>query len=76
MDKSLDVLHTDRLHLLETNKKELCQKIDIETNVLDVLIEKGVITTKDKQQVMVGYLIRPFLFSILHEMWHNFATQH
>ena len=61
MEQHLDVLHTDRLQLLDNNKKVLCQKIDIETDLLDILTKQGVLTTKDKQQIVVGisYLAVP-----------------
>ena len=78
MDQSLDVLHTDRLQLLEKNKKELCQKIDIETDLLDILVKQGVITAKDKQQIVVGIFFRLFLLrhfvhqgAILHRLLHH-----
>ena len=47
-------LDEDRLQLLNESKKELCEKINIKTGeLLDKLVEKQVITEKDKQHLMV-----------------------
>ena len=47
-------LDKDRIQLLDKNKKELCQNINLKTGeILDVLINRGVITVKDKQLIMV-----------------------
>ena len=53
LDKNLDLLTEDRLQLLCRNKKELCDKINITTELLDILVKKGVIATNNKQQITV-----------------------
>ena len=58
-DKNLDLLNKDRLQLLVKNKEEICWKINITTDILDVLETKSVITTDDKQIIMVNI---PLLF--------------
>ena len=52
-DKNLDLLNKDRLQLLVKNKEEICEKISIKTEVIDVLINKSVITTEDRQLIKV-----------------------
>ena len=58
-DKNLDLLNKDRLELLVKNKEEICEKINITTEVLDVLGTKSVITIDDKQIIVVNI---PLLF--------------
>ena len=62
-DKNLDLLNKDRLELLVKNKEEICEKINITTDVLDVIVKNCIITTDDKQIIMVNI---PLLFDISH----------